>query len=209
MAAAVTAVLRDGTQVPMATIAAEAGVGVATLYRRYPTRESLLGALTERAFELVLGCAREAEARDQPALTSLDRFLDNVIARRGQLVLPLHGGPTKLSPRALALRGQVHAAIGGVLQRGRCDGSIRAYATTADVIIQAAMLAQPLPNTGHWEPIARRQKSIFLDGLSTPAWPAHKSIAPAIAPVNRPQRWATTPTESRVRNPAPGSHGDS
>jgi len=29
------------------------------------------------------------------------------------------------------------------------------------------MLAQPLPNTGHWDPTARCQKSIFLDGLST------------------------------------------
>lgn len=47
------------------------------------------------------------------------------------------------------------------------DGSIRADATTADVIVQAAMLAQPLPNTGHWDPTARCQKTIFLDGLST------------------------------------------
>ena len=36
LAAAVTAVLREGRQVPMATIAADAGVGVGTLYRRYP-----------------------------------------------------------------------------------------------------------------------------------------------------------------------------
>jgi AcrR family transcriptional regulator len=43
LAAAVTAVLREGQQVPMAIIAAEAGVGIGTLYRRYPNREALLG----------------------------------------------------------------------------------------------------------------------------------------------------------------------
>jgi AcrR family transcriptional regulator len=166
LAAAVTAVLREGEQVPMATIAAEASVGVGTLYRRYPTREALLSALTERAFQLVLTCAREAEVRHEPGLTSLDRFLDAVIARRGQLVLPLHGGPTELSPQTLAIRTQVHATLGRILQRGRCDGSIRADATAADVVVHGAMLAQPLPTAENWDRIARRQKSIFLAGLS-------------------------------------------
>jgi AcrR family transcriptional regulator len=45
----------------MATIAAEAGVGVGTLYRRYPNRKALLDALTHRAFELLLEQARTAE----------------------------------------------------------------------------------------------------------------------------------------------------
>ncbi|MGF7234706.1 MAG: TetR/AcrR family transcriptional regulator [Frankia sp.] len=36
------AVHREGLQVPVGTIAADAGVGVATLYRHFPTREDLL-----------------------------------------------------------------------------------------------------------------------------------------------------------------------
>ena len=40
LAAAVTAVLREGRQVPMGTIAADAGVGIGTLYRRYPNRKA-------------------------------------------------------------------------------------------------------------------------------------------------------------------------
>lgn len=74
LAAAVTAVLREGPQVPMATIAAEAGVGVGTLYRRYPNREALLDALTHRAFELLLEQARAAEAREETALACLSWF---------------------------------------------------------------------------------------------------------------------------------------
>ena len=41
LAAATIAVRRDGERVPMATIADEAGVGVGTLYRHYPTRSAL------------------------------------------------------------------------------------------------------------------------------------------------------------------------
>ena len=42
VAAATIAVRRDGEKVPMATIADEAGVGIGTLYRHYPTRPALL-----------------------------------------------------------------------------------------------------------------------------------------------------------------------
>ena len=38
LAAATIAVRRDREKVPMATIADEAGVGIGTLYRHYPTR---------------------------------------------------------------------------------------------------------------------------------------------------------------------------
>jgi AcrR family transcriptional regulator len=45
LASAVSAMLREGRNVPLAAIAAEAGVGVGTLYRSYADREALLHAL--------------------------------------------------------------------------------------------------------------------------------------------------------------------
>jgi AcrR family transcriptional regulator len=70
LAAAVTAVLREDRHVPMGTIAADAGVGIGTLYRRYPNREALLKALTLRAFHLVLECAESAENLNEAALAT-------------------------------------------------------------------------------------------------------------------------------------------
>ena len=67
LAAATIAVRRDGETVPMATIADEAGVGIGTLYRHYPTRPALLTALTFRSFQLVLRHARAAALSDAPA----------------------------------------------------------------------------------------------------------------------------------------------
>ena len=54
---AIVAVARDvfaeqGLAAPLETIAARAGVGIATLYRRFPTREKLVAAaLTEKVAE--------------------------------------------------------------------------------------------------------------------------------------------------------------
>jgi AcrR family transcriptional regulator len=145
LAAAVTAVLREGPQVPMRTIAAAAGVGIGTLYRRYPNREALLEALTLRAFRLV--------------------------SHADQLILPLHGGPIPVDAETLAARSIVHQALQSILDRGRRDGTIRADVTTRDIIVLTALLAQQLPDNrgSDSDQAARRLKTFFLDGLAPPA----------------------------------------
>ena len=60
--AATAAVHREGIRVRMSTIAEDAGVGIGTLYRHFPTREDLLNHLTHRSFEMVLANARSAES---------------------------------------------------------------------------------------------------------------------------------------------------
>ena len=75
----------------MATIADEAGVGIGTLYRHYPTRPALLAALTLRSFHLVLEHARAAALSEEPPCAALSQFLEQTIAARNEFVLPLHG----------------------------------------------------------------------------------------------------------------------
>jgi AcrR family transcriptional regulator len=171
LAAAVTAVLREGPQVPMRTIAAAAGVGIGTLYRRYPNREALLEALTLRAFRLVLECAENAENLNEPGLATLSSFLDCVISHADQLILPLHGGPIPVDAETLAARSIVHQALQSILDRGRRDGTIRADVTTRDIIVLTALLAQQLPDNrgSDSDQAARRLKTFFLDGLAPPA----------------------------------------
>jgi AcrR family transcriptional regulator len=166
LAAATTAVRRDGERVPMATIAEEAGVGIGTVYRHYPTRPALLAALTLRSFNLVLDHARAARLSDEPAPVSLTHFLERTIAARDQFVLPLHGGPVIHDDEISALQHEIRDLLGQVLARGRRDGTIRPDATPNDVILTGAMLAQPLPHTTDWDQLARRQARIFISGLT-------------------------------------------
>jgi AcrR family transcriptional regulator len=166
LAAAAAALRREGAGVPLATIAADAGVGVGTLYRRYPSREALLGALTHRSFVLVLDAARRAASRDEPAIDSLRAFIDETIEHGADLVLPMHGGPLPIDPDTVALRADVRDTLEQVLRRGRGDGTIRPDITAADIIVFGALLAQPLPNVPDWKVVASRQAAIYFDGLA-------------------------------------------
>jgi putative acetyltransferase len=175
--AAAAAVLREGEKVPIATVAADAGVGVGTLYRHFPTRRVLLAAVGHRSFRLVLDHARAAAARDEPAIDLIADFLERVLADRDGLILPLHGGPVSLDDETVALRVEIRAEIDAILRRGRADGTIRPDVTPIDVIITGALLAQPLPHVEDWDTVARRQMQIYLAGLA--ASPASSPLAGA------------------------------
>jgi AcrR family transcriptional regulator len=179
LAAATIAVRRDGERVPMATIADEAGVGIGTLYRHYPTRPALLAALTLRSYNLVLQHARAAALSDEPAPAALAQFFEQTIAARNELILPLHGGPVIDDEQVVALRAAIRRLLEQVLARGRLDGTIRPDATPIDIIIAGAMLAQPLPNTADWDELARRQARIFVAGLAATDRPLLRKDRPA------------------------------
>lgn len=166
LAAAAVAVHREGVQVPMATVAADAGVGVGTLYRRFPTREALLDALTRRSFLIVLENARTAEATDGTGRDCLRTFLDRTISRRDDLVLPLHGGPAITTDATRAVQAEVHRTLQRIVDHGRRDGSVRTDAAPRDIVIFGAMLAQPL-RSADWNDTARRLAQIYLDGLAS------------------------------------------
>jgi AcrR family transcriptional regulator len=166
LAAAALAVTARGEKVPMAEIAHDAGVGVGTLYRHFPTREKLMAGLTHRSFHLALEHARGAAEEMGPAIESLRRFLEQTIARRQELILPLHGGPVILDAETIRLRAEIREALADVLARGRRDGTVRADVDAEDIIVSGALLAQPLPHVDDWDRIARRQAHVFLAGLA-------------------------------------------
>ena len=164
--AATAAVRREGERVPMATIAAEAGVGIGTLYRHYPTRMALLSALTLNSFAMVLEQATLAADSTDPVPLVITRFLEQTIAARDRFILPFHGGPDIREQEILTARAEIRRLLGEVLDRGRREGSIRPGVTSLDVIIAGAMLAQPLPTVANWDELARRQARTFVAGIS-------------------------------------------
>jgi AcrR family transcriptional regulator len=177
LAAAAAAVRREGTAVPMATVAADAGVGVGTVYRHFPSREALLGALTHRSFRLVLDAAAEAADTDQPGIEAVRGFLDQTLEHGPDLVLPLHGGPLLIDQDTVAIQVEVHRRLGSLLRRGRQDGTIRRELRTADLVIFGALLAQQLPHVPDWNETARRLVDIYLAGMAPATQPLRRSTA--------------------------------
>jgi AcrR family transcriptional regulator len=165
--AATAAVHREGTGVPLATIAAAAGVGIGTLYRHFPTREDLLSYLTHTSFEQVLVNARAAAGNGATAAEALRDFIGAAISQRNELVLPLHGGPRPAADGTRAVREQVHQVIQQVIERGRADGSITRDVTPLDVITIGSMLAQPRPADPGWDATCRRLLATYIAGLGS------------------------------------------
>jgi AcrR family transcriptional regulator len=163
--AATAALHREGPHVAMATIAADAGVGIGTLYRHFPTRQDLLNFLTHRSFEQVLANVQAAESDGTTASDALRRFIEAAIAQRNELVL--HGGPPVTAPETLAVRDQVHRAVQRIIERGRTDGTISQDVTPRDVVAFGAMLAQPRQPDPEWDATCRRLLATYLNGLRT------------------------------------------
>jgi AcrR family transcriptional regulator len=166
LAAAVSAMLREGRHVPLATIAAEAGVGVGTLYRRYPDRNALLQALEYRAYELLTQILDEIQQDGLSGIDAIREYLSRTVAVADQLVLPLHGAPPLLTDEAVRARQHINDRLSDFIARGRADGSIRASVTATDVIVFSALLTQPLTHGPDWTMVAQRQIAIFANGLA-------------------------------------------
>jgi AcrR family transcriptional regulator len=149
----------------MGTIAADAGVGVGTLYRHFPTRDDLLSHLTHRSFEQVLANARAAEHRGATATECLRLFIDAAISQRNELVLPLHGGPPPTSPATKTEQNEIHQIVRRIIDRGVADATLRPGITPQDIIVFGAMLAQPRPTDPKWDATCRRLLTAYLRGL--------------------------------------------
>jgi AcrR family transcriptional regulator len=166
IAAAVRSGLAEGRFVPLEQIAADAGVGIGTLYRRYPNREALLEAMAVRAYRLILAEAEDALASGQTGHDAISRFLHQTFAHRDGLVLPLHGAPMTEGAESVELRKRMQYALGAILQRGHQDGSVRPDVNAGTVVRFGAMLAQPMSNVPDWPAAAAEQRRVFLRGIA-------------------------------------------
>jgi AcrR family transcriptional regulator len=169
LAAAIRTGLNEGRHVPLARIAQEAGVGVGTLYRRYPNREALLEALEVRAYGLLIDRAEQALTSAPTGLAAVEQFLTTSYAVRDQLVLPLHGAPFTEGSESARGRFRMRELMTAIVRRGHEDGTIRPDVTAWTVVRFGSMLAQPMP-ANPAEPDddenAAEQRRIFLRGIS-------------------------------------------
>jgi AcrR family transcriptional regulator len=166
IAAAARAGLAEGKFVPLEQIAAAAGVGIGTLYRRYPNREALLEAMAVRAYRLILAEAEDALASGVTGHDSISRFLHQTFAHRDELVLPLHGAPMTEGTESAELRARMQQTMGAILERGHRDGSVRLDVSAGTVVRFGAMLAQPMSNVPGWPAAAAEQRAVFLRGIA-------------------------------------------
>ena len=163
LAAAREALAADGST-SMNQIAQRAGVGAGTLYRNFPTRESLVLAVYQDEVARIIGTVPDLLAR-MPPLEALRHWtIDLVEAMRRK-----HGLGDALSPgahQAISEQnyGPVVAAITEFLDAGKKDGSIRTDADPGDFLQLTGALWRAASSP---EDRAPRMLALILDGLRT------------------------------------------
>ncbi|MBV8860295.1 MAG: TetR/AcrR family transcriptional regulator [Mycobacterium sp.] len=160
---------RRGQHVPLAEIAEAAGVGVGTLYRKWPDRTALLHGLEHRAYEQLIEILDAIKASGQTGADAIETYLDECLKLGNQLVLPLRGAPPLADESAVMARKRINTALERFLADGRNDGSVRADVNATDVIMCGAMITQPLPNSPAFSIIARRHIRLFVRGIAASA----------------------------------------
>ena len=118
--------LADDPDVSMAEIARRAGVVRATIYMHFPTRESLLDAVMERATALVADATRAAEPGRGEPKEALERVLLATWRQLAQFHSVLQININRLSAKELRRRHlPVTTQIVPLLERGQAEGVFR------------------------------------------------------------------------------------
>ncbi|GAA4206099.1 TetR/AcrR family transcriptional regulator [Actinocatenispora rupis] len=166
LTAAVRAFSADGEGVTLDAVAKEAGVGIGTLYRHFPTREALVEAAyrseLSRLCDAVPDLLRELPP-DEALRTWMDRFVAYTTTKRGmadalRAVIAAGGRPFEHS------RENLTAAVRTLLDAGTAAGTVRDGIEPADILValNGISLAAGAPEQRDQ---ARRLLDLFADGL--------------------------------------------
>jgi AcrR family transcriptional regulator len=157
VAAAREAFAEHGVDVGVDVIAARAGVGVGTLYRRFPTKESLIDAIIDGLFEQVLNLARDSLDADPPESGFAD-YLRGV----GKLQADHVGCLSRLWNHTghAEVRKELEATVRQLLRRAQGAGTVRDDVVYPDISVILWSLRGVVETTA---PVAPHQWQRYLD----------------------------------------------
>jgi AcrR family transcriptional regulator len=170
LAAATRTFASAGAEPSMRAIAREAGVGIATLYRHFPTRESLVDAVYRDQVQRLTRGADELLKRMPPARAMrqwMDLFADWIATKNGMLGTLLAMVESGELAHAQS-RGELLGAIAAILDAGRAAGDLRGDVSAEDVAASLIGILTVSGQPGRSDQ-AGRLLDLLMDGLRPPA----------------------------------------
>lgn len=179
--AAAAAFSAHGAEVPLEDIARQAGVGIGTLYRHFPTRDSLVEAVYRHEVDVLVESADEllgARPPDQALEEWLQLFVRHVATKRGMLSVlkpmlssnPSFFGETK---------GRATAAATKLLEAGAAAGTVRADVRGGDLLRAVGGIC--MSTDQERSDASDRLLGLLFDGLRHGAGAGSPASAPASA----------------------------
>ncbi len=185
---------QEGPDAPMEEIARKAGVGVGTLYRRFPNRQALIRAVAQDNFATVLAETRAAAAEEPTAWQAFERVVRHsyelVLSVRLAVGSPLAGEIIRNDPATRKFRHELLESLDTVVKAAQREGALRPDVGTGDVAMLLSLLLARSPAAGGaaaggtaWlDP--ERALALMLDSLRTSAGTALPGSPLTIEDVN-------------------------
>lgn len=170
-----------GVEVTLDDIARHAGVGVATAYRHFDSKQALLEALFEGRLEHIVQVLQATESLTDPREafeTFLYRACELQARDRGmrEAIHANHG-----LPGAAKLRDRLEPIAGRIVDRAKAAGVVRPEFTVADVPMLFVAVGSICDYAGDIEPeLWRRYLDLFMDGLLSLGMPRRRISVPPL-----------------------------
>jgi AcrR family transcriptional regulator len=154
---------RDGLDAPMPTVAAEAGAGVASLYRQFPSKHELLAALVVRRLEQFTDATEAAAARDGDRWSVLTELLRSTVERESaDDFLGEARALVEDHPDVAAATERTSDALERLMAAAREERRLRSDATITDVhMLFVATRAAKKATPESWQ----RMLALLIDAL--------------------------------------------
>jgi AcrR family transcriptional regulator len=155
-----------GADAPVAAVAARAGVGVGTLYRRYGSKTELLQRLCMAAMEQAQAAA-DAALRSPDPWAGLAGYIRDCVGMRSGALAAL-AGQVAVTEEMLATAERGIAAVTEIVVRAQRAGSLRRDVTPLDIaLLIEAFSRRPQALSGPADDRDARDRllAITLDGL--------------------------------------------
>ncbi|ULH17245.1 TetR/AcrR family transcriptional regulator (plasmid) [Deinococcus sp. KNUC1210] len=156
----------QGIQAPLEQVSRQAGVGIGTLYRRFPTREALLEALFNEEYHLYIQAADEGLAMSD-AWAGFEHYISRICELQGE-----HGtireflSVTPGVSTPLPLHQVLFERAERIVERAKQQGTLRPDVEVGDTALIAWANAEIVKITRRVSPEQwRRHLTLTLDGL--------------------------------------------
>lgn len=149
----------------MREIAERAGVGVGTIYRRFPQRSDLIAAVFRHEVDACADAASTLLQQHEPgeALERwIQRYVDFLVAKRG-LASSLYSGAPAFETLPAYFDSRFEPALQSLLDAGVAAGVLRDELRAFDLLRAVANLCRPSGNDDPGQ--ARRLAALLVDGL--------------------------------------------
>jgi AcrR family transcriptional regulator len=164
--AAALAFAKDGAEASLKAIAQDAGVGIGTLYRRFPTRDRLVEATYRNEVARICAAAPDL-LKASPAVEALrvwmDQFIDFLATKRGMAealrAVLVADGELRMRTRDL-----LTDALAALLKAGAAENAIRQDVEPDDVLMGLGGVALIAGEPAQRDQ-ARRLLDLLVDGL--------------------------------------------